>query len=808
MRIIYFFKIKKALYPCVAILFLFLVATQFSVNAQASMRRPISPISPAYLIHIDVWINPDPKKVIEIIPEELRPYVIFNIALSVSDPATGPYGPNVNTVTILDSWIRACAEAGVWATIQPASGYKNNLPYTQTNDDIYERFYKEYSNFLGYNFAEQCWGFPTEDDFDVRLTLFSRLLELGHKYGGYLFVSNAQTMNTPQNNAIAFLKRSARLRSRAKNYKEHFAIFEKYTTSRGFYDVESTCLGTYLSGYCGNYGIRFDDCGWTYIDARAEKDFPEALGLIPIIEHGLLTGQTISDGPELTWTIAVLGAGTQISTDGYTSKRFRMHDQLINNNLDAFRKFTDGSFRIPNREEVIKRTKVAYVNDATTGDNATKYSSERSLFTGLYAMDGEWSNNHEWTKSSGRYPTIPTIFQEGDYETGGFEVVVKKSQYAPRWGNIQTKVNEMNTLFPQEYTGDIFAGRIENTWVTYNPYMGESESNGFYQKNKPASGSIPFKYNTCEKMEIALPNYSLAVINEFSDKLEIYLNNFCSAVSDDVSLLREDTIKIYGSTSKPTYTYINRGGSGSGAITIADSWTDNVYTLRIKHNGPLDITINCSGNATDRLTEYQGTPSITQPIAPPVYTGPRQHEFEDFEYRNISSSKSTSVPGYEALGYSVFGNNTAAAMRKVVNVSNKGTYLLKTRYSAPSADVNSVDLYVNGAKKTTLALTKTSAATDWTVNEVEIDLNAGDNTLLFRANRATNTLYLDNIVLENISITNIPELLQNKATVVSEEYYNLMGEKIFPENNNLPGIYIVSSLMADGSIISKKIFIK
>jgi len=807
MKIIYFLtKIKRTLY--IAALFLLFVSTQFDVNAQAAMRRPISTSSPAYLLHIDVWVNADPKKVIELIPEELRPYIIFNVALSVSDPATGPYGPNVNTVTILDSWLRACAEAGVWATIQSASGWKNNLPHTQSSDDIYERFYKEYPNFLGYNFAEQCWGFPTEDDFDVRLTLFSRLLELGYKYGGYVFVSNAQTMNTPQNNAVAFLKRSSRLRSRAKSYKEHFVVFEKYTTSRGFYDVESTCLGTYLSGYCGNYGIRFDDCGWTYIDARAEKKFPEILGLVPIVEHGLLTGQTISDGPELTWTIAVLGAGTQTSSDGYTSKRFRTHDQLLNNNMDVFRKFIDGTFRIPSREEVIKRTKIAYVNDATVGDNATKYSSEKSLFTGLYAMDGEWSDNNVWTKSSGRYPTIPTIFQEGDYETGNFDVVVKKSGYTSRWRNVQAKVDEMNTLFPQEYTGDIYAGRIENTWVTYNPYMGESASNGFYQNNKPASGSIPFKYNTCEKMEIKHPNYSLAVIHEFSNKLEIYLNNFCSVLSDGISLLREDTIKIYGSTNKPTYSYVNRGTNGSGAVTITDSWTDNVYTLMVKHNGPLDVTINCQGNATGRLTEYPETPSIAKPIAPPVYTGPRQHEFEDFEYKSISSSKSTSVAGYEALGYSVFGNNTSAAMRKVVNVPYKGTYSLKTRYSAPSADISSVDLYVNGAKRMTLALTKTSAATDWTVNEVEIDLNAGDNTILFRATRATSTLYLDNIVLEGKDLNDISQLLQNDVMVVSEEYYNLLGQRVFQENKNLPGIYIKRSLMSDGSIVSKKMFIK
>lgn len=793
---------------CITTLFLLFAVMQFSVNAQVPLRRPLSPSSPMWVIHVDVWVNADPKKVIEIVPEDIRPYVVFNVALSVSDAGTGPYGANVNTVSILESWVRTCAEYGVWCTIQPASGYKNNLPYTQTDNDIYEYFFQTYPNFIGYNFAEQCWGFPTEDDFDARLTLFSKLIQLSNEYGGYLFVSNAQTINAPQNNAVAFLKRSGRLRSAAKSYKENFIVFEKYTTSRGFYDVESTCLGTYLSGYCGNYGIRFDNCGWTYIDARAEKPFPEVLGIIPIIEHGLLTGQTVSDGPELTWQIAVLGDGNQVSPDGYTSKKFKTHANFTNNNLDVFRKFINGSFRIPGREEVIERTKIAYVNDATAGSNTNKYSSESSLFTGLYAMDGEYSNNNKWTKSIGRYPTIPTIFQEGTYETGDFDVVVKKTQYTNRWSSIQAKVNELNTLFPEEYTGDIYAGRIENTWVTYNPYMGESADNAFYQKNTPASGNIPFKYNTCERMEISHPNYSMAVINEFSNKLEIYLNNFCSAVTDETVIAREDTIKIYGATSKPAYSYTNRGGSGSGTITVAESWTDNVYTLTVKHNGPLDVTINCSGNATGRITQYPATPAIIQPAGPPAYTGLRQHEFEDFEYKSISSSKATSVAGYEALGYSIFGSNTAAAMRKKVNVLKKGTYSLKTRYSAPVSEVKTVDLYVNSAKVTTLILAKTASAGDWTVNEVEIEMNAGDNTLLFKANKSTSSLYLDNIVIEEKTTTSMPELSHENATIVATEYYNLMGQKVFPENDNSKGIFLVRSLMSDGRTILKKIFIK
>ena len=99
-----------------------------------------------------------------------------------------------------------------------------------------------------------------------------------------------------------------------------------------------------------------------------------------------------------------------------------------------------------------------------------------------------------------------------------FKVQVKNSGYSSRWGSIWAKVNEFNSLFPEEYTGDIYARRNENIWAVYNSY----------KNNKSVSGSIPFKYNTCSKMDVTLGNrYSGGIITEYRDSLKVYLNNYC-----------------------------------------------------------------------------------------------------------------------------------------------------------------------------------------------------------------------------------------------------------------------------------------
>jgi hypothetical protein len=925
-------------------------------------------------------VKADPMQIIDLVPEDIRPYVIFNLALSVSEPGAGPYGIHVTTPTIAESWLRACAERGVWAVIQPASGRKCNLPDAHTPNDVYEHFFQAYPNFLGYNFAEQCWGFATAAEEEQRLALFSDLLPLAARYGGYLFVSHTQTMNAPQLNALAFLKRSPDFRYAAKRYRDHYITMEKYTTGRGFYDVESTSLGAYLSGYCGNYGMRFDNCGWTYVESRKNIPFPEALGGMLMAEHFLLTGATVQDGPELTWEMAIVSDGTHTSADGYRSKRFKAAAGFLHHNVDLFRKQIDGSFPIPSKDEVMARTQVALVNDVPTGSPTERYATPPSLFTGLYAVDGEHSNNRMWTKSSGRYPSLPTIFQPGSYETEGFKKIIKMSDYAVIWPTVNAKVAAMDVLFPEAYAGTIFAGRMKNTWMTYNPYMGVYVNNTTYEmKHSPASGMLPFRYNTCTEMEVVHSNYGYAVIREWADRVDVYVNNYCSAPSSpDVPLLRTTELKIYGSTQRPTYTYRYRGNAGADVpsmdveqTTIADfetnhvgdtypmtggngqcevvrdpsgtsnvlhifgpanmayptlpialpagtrlgdyqtlrfdfnggnnsgrygqglrmainhhpltgfesaaafgcpdgawgrglialpladlplseaekeltaftltlgsatgagnyyidnvvleravevrpvteAWSEGVFTLSVRHNAPLDLTIHCAGTATDRSTDYPPAPVVLEPPAPPIYYGPRQHEFEDFAYQNIESIQAShptdELENYTGLGYSIFGSHAGACMRKEVEVPESGGYLLQTRYSAPVAAVETVELWVNHQPAVPLLLPPTAGTSDWQTVATPITLHQGKNTVEWKATGASAPLYLDHIVIEKADGTGVPPFdppTKENRRVLSEEYFSVLGQRIHPARGKAPsGIYILRSRLSDGSTQIRKI---
>lgn len=750
--------------------------TENAVNkvrtADSNLRRPISPEQPMWIVHIDSWNYADPAKIIDLIPEDILPYVVFNISLSINWD-----GKNKKWLRVHDgyetakSWLRTCAEKGVWAMIQPASGGLCHFPDYEADDDlegtIFEEFFRDYPNFIGYNYCEQFWGFEwREDDGNEehgrdtpscpeRYQHFAALLKLCNKYGGYLDVSWCVNQWGQGINPIAMLKQVPEWEAACREYSQNFILEEKYTQVSYINDVESLVYGYYISGYCGNFGIRYDDSGWsdsTYKGEEGEKvtkdEYRVATGLPMHLERLALNGLTVIDGPELVWQDDFKEIGATTDSEGYRSRNWAMFDQFQNDMIDLFRKVLDGTVRIPSREEVIDRTKVAVIQDVSTSNRPTwthpsrdddLYGTYPNLFEGLYRMedDGNLAYNRNPFKCTGRYPTIPTIYKLKDDLAKSIEVQIKQSTIESRWKTIQDKQNEFNEMFPEESWGSFYAGRNENIWVTYNPNKNGKMAGGYF---------IP-KYNTCSQIEVAYSEYASGLIKEYSDHIDFYLNNYDEEAP---TTLKTNTIKIYGASSQPTYTIKHRGVNQMRS-SVSESWNNGVYTLTVQHNGPVDIKVNCAGNATERLTSYTES-SLVEPAFPEEYTGPRQYEAEFFDSKNVAQVVTNgcdeNVTKFQGQGYLKFGTKADAAVKDTVTNKTAGTANMTLRYSA-DADINNVDLYVNGEKVTTLSLPKGESLSDWKTVEQEISLKEGDNKIELKASSAlTGNLYLDNFVID------------------------------------------------------------
>ena len=717
-------------------------AANTTKSTAQKFRRPLSNESPMLIVHIDTWNEADPQKIIDLIPDDIRPYVVFNISLSIGTDDKGEFmrsgsGGGYETAK---SWLKTCAENQVWAMVQPASGGKSNFPDYGKNDNLentlYGEFFRDYPNFLGFNYCEQFWGFgengaPT---LEKRYEHLGKLLELSNKYGGYVVVSWCGNQWGQWCSPLAQLKTHDYFSSQLKKYANNFILCDKYTQSSYKHDVQSQVLGFYLSGYCGNFGVRYDETAWS---DKVDGKYTQSTGLSIMLESMLMSGATVIDGPELIWKDDFNEVGATRTSDGFTSRKWIATDMYQNVALDMFRKVIDGSVRIPTREEVIARTKIAIIQNQTTGNDDSKYCTPESLTDGLYRLkgDGGLRNNYYHYKSTGRYPTIPVIYKFNDTKLEkAFSTLVKYTDYRNRWSTTKAKTDEFNKLFPQEYTGDMYASRLENTWWTYS----------YYLKGETAKATLNLKYNTCDTLGLSYSNYSSGIITEYSDHIDFWLDNYDH---NSAKTLKKDVITIKGATEKPSYKLSARTNC-QVTPKATESWSNGVYTLTVQHNGPVDLTINCKGNAKNRETEYTKA-KIVEPKLPAVYTGVRQYEAECFDVKNtertVKNGYGSGISGYTGQGYLIFGTKNGAAIKDTVTVNKDGSYTLKFRYRAASR-VSGLELYINGKKTSTLAFPQ---ADSWKLGKVTVKLNAGENTIELRATKTLAAkFYLDNMTIQ------------------------------------------------------------
>ncbi|MDE6807416.1 MAG: glycosyl hydrolase family 98, partial [Prevotella sp.] len=365
----------------------FVIAALPFCSVAAQERRPIDNRHPLWLIHIDVWNSADPQKIIDLIPDDIKPYVCMNLSLSCQyDTDTKMYRMPRNAVRTYKSWASVCQLNNMWFTCQPASGGHTHI---QDNDlETFEYFFKTYPNFLGWNYAEQFWGFNVANNESSatetsRWALFAKLVEMSHRYGGFLTVSWCGGVYHMNTNPIAELKINKDFMAACQKYPEAILFLYKYTHCSSFYNNESVCWGPFVSGLTKNYGVRYDNCGWN--DALSKllgdnhgKKYPGSAGIGTVMEQTCVNGGAVWDGPELIWTEDFQNLSNS-TVNGYTRRNWGLFPNFKGIWLDMWRKIIDGTMYIPSREEVVEKTKIVVVND-----KANDYTSWDDLYNGLY----------------------------------------------------------------------------------------------------------------------------------------------------------------------------------------------------------------------------------------------------------------------------------------------------------------------------------------------------------------------------------------------------------------------------------------
>ena len=745
------------------VLIVVLVLTSGGRARGAEMRRPVSPLRPMWLVHVSSLDREDVVQTVDGLPDDLKPYVALNLAFSyTADPA------------LVEQWLGQCRDKGVWVMIQPSSGHTHYMD--PVNIAQYEDYYRKYPNLIGYNFCEQTWGF-TQDTFLDRLELYCKLLEIGSKYGGYLYINDTQSVSNNPYNTISKMKKYARYAECVRRYSPNLIYGDKTTTGLGYYDNESATFGMFLGGFADNYAVRYDQFSWSYSgraklfgeeygwqipNALAWFTCPESLAGISIAEHLMMSGATVIDGPEIS-TLMVMRHG-------------RLTPGGKNVVTDVLRKVIDGTLRIPTREEVRARVKAAYVcNSSSTVDDP--------LYTGLYGMDGEKKQNRTYLKRTGRYLTVPTFASMP--EDGLFDVVVAQTgeqSYANRWPTEAAKAEELDRLYPEEYTGTMYVGRADNRLLAYNNCI---------NTDKGEQADIPLKYNSCEAVRLDFTPHTFALIEERADALQIYLNNYRTdkaalweqypSVSEDDGLermeygdpmqymedvfidnptdrqLRQSVIAVRGCTARPAVTWKDRGDHPSSSVK--EEYADGTLTLTRMHNGPLDISIQCAGSNQDRLPAptFAAVESIPQPdMQADIVPDEQAYDFEDMaegDALTASTQPWLAADGAGAAVITQYGGSLALNPTAIGTGTNRVGIANLTRFGAEQDYAVTWKEYTTSVSKGGVLMRGTYAdgganpgLMDGYYFQVNTDLARGNTRVAIRkvTNKADGTTQFDN----------------------------------------------------------------
>ena len=744
------------------ILLLLLLITVWQ-SGTAQQRRPIDSQHPLWLIHIDVWNSADPQKIINLIPDDIKPYVCMNLSLSCQyDTKTNMYRMPRNAVRTYKSWASVCQQNGMWFSCQPASGGHTHI---QDNDlETFEYFFKTYPNFLGWNYAEQFWGFGDAGDKGSMTTasrwaLFANLVEMSHKYGGFLTVSWCGGVYHMNTNPIAELKINKDFMSACQKYPEAIVFLYKYTHCSSFYNNESVCWGPFVSGLTKNYGVRYDNCGWNdmlskLLGENHGKKYPGSAGIGTVMEQTCVNGGAVWDGPELIWREECFLNQGDTNVDGYTRRNWAASPHFKGIWLEMWRRIIDGTMYIPSREEVVAKTKIVVVND-----KADDYTAWDDLYNGLYLQTdpgnqkkesqwnyGQWQNNLCYFKSTGRYGAIPIVTGLYDDAAKAIPLQVKKSNYTSRWSTQARKQNDFNAQYPEVSKGDLYVNRYRNQLVTYTPYT-------YLNTKKTASAEIPLQYNTCDTLKLQYGKLSAGVIHEFADHIDFYFNNYRS----DSTAQQTDKIIITGVTAEPTCkltkpTIANLSGHNASLTGKSYDAETKTFTVNVQHMGAAILRIDCSGAATDRLTDILPANALELPKQPEPYKGPIIIEAEDMDRKSVDHKMTNSgwwaqdYFDFAGLGFVETQASTSSALRHQLKLAEGGNYNVRVRY-CNSSKAGNMKATVNGTAQD-ISFEKV-AKNDWREAIVSVTLKEGTNTFVLQ-NSGAIKMTIDQIIYEPV----------------------------------------------------------
>ncbi|MHC1750229.1 MAG: glycosyl hydrolase family 98 C-terminal domain-containing protein [Cellulosilyticaceae bacterium] len=573
-------------------------STSYAMSGQGKvpLRREVSNENPMFIYNLYSDATPAQlESVYNGIPEDIRPYFVIQIKPGDS------LNDTPKNRTFLESMLAKAEALQIDVVIQAETMNTDSTIPEAYYADLFDR----YSVLIGLVHAELSASnltiFPIGDkQFD---NIKETVQTVASKGGFFIWQDMSYEIEH------IFLNAGARedIVSLFRENKDNIILMDKHNGRSKRFVGPAAAMGYWTSDIIGNWGVNSED--WLWWEAGFGKLYEPSSGR----NRSENDWKTVFSFPDvqfgMDWLLDMAGGATTYSLEcpyhGFTSMEGDLTTPAFDNVIvPLIRKMVHNDI-IPSKEAVMDKIQVAHhAQDAKPGE-----LENDEYFRELYGPSE--SSLYEWMPSTGRYyyiPILPKLARAS--EISKFKSVTTTDNYEGLMPNKYDKVKRFNMIYPQIGEGDSWFVNFDKNWFIVNP-------------NENANKTTTFKFplNTMKEASLggSISPHTLAIVEEASQNMMIHLNNYRIDSNKDVwnnakfnskdiagyvrnqyianptdGELRLSTLKLSGVSSKePT---IQVEGEKYHEYTTSWNAENQEYTIDVRHNGPVDITIGFDNN--------------------------------------------------------------------------------------------------------------------------------------------------------------------------------------------------------------------
>lgn len=393
----------------------------------------------------------------EEVPDDLKPYTVIELHPDDLPKRDG---------TAADFYEHFLAEAQNY--VNPKTNENEPIPivltvYTAGNQSYYtaahwltvdwiDEMYATYSCLQGIFCTENYWVWAGGIE-----NMAAQYLTVSAKYGGY-FIWSEQNNGASIEKAMGTRGQTA-FRDALKKYWNNFVFMYKNTPAAEGNDAptSSYMTGLWLADYAYQWGGLMDTWKW-YETGKWRLYESSSIGKSQGNRQWLTEPEALL-GIEATMVYLNGGCVYNFEHPAYTYGVRDEQSPLYANVIQEFFRYVINN-PAPSKTEMLSRTKaVVHGNLSAMGNGG--------FFAGL---NTEMAQSPAYT--TGRYGNIPFIPSSiGTSELAekfagtGIEIV---EQGDARISSLNNRLEYFNSLYSEEYTGDIFAQKLGHSWYVYN----------------------------------------------------------------------------------------------------------------------------------------------------------------------------------------------------------------------------------------------------------------------------------------------------------------------------------------------------